>query len=669
MPPRDDLLPPRPRSEALGLVLALGACAATWTWALTAAELRATQAASLEAIPDRFVEVVLPERGDSPTARTPPDASSSSASDQADAEAPRAEETPEERAASEARALQRKKEDLSKKSRLVAGIIGTRGQSSRGGTVEDVFADGDARIQELERALEGVGGIELAQGGGAPTGKGRGRPDAAIGDLAVASGVASAGGPQREATSPAQAVEPRGSERFTDHGVADMVLAEHDPFSTFGLDVDTASYTFARRRLREGGLPPAASVRVEEFVNYFSYDYVGPTGEAPFAVNMEAAPSPWSKRSHIMRIGVQGRRLGPADRPPLRLTFLVDVSGSMHRPDRIGYVRESLDWLVDRLGPEDSVSIVTYAGRTEVVLEPTPVTRAGEIRSAIAGLETGGGTDMGSGVELAYFLARAAYVPDAENRVVVLSDGDANVGARSHSALLDLIEEHAGRGITLTALGFGTGNYNDTLMEQLADQGDGNYHYVDSMEEARRVFGDRLGATMHTIARDVKLQVHFDPGAVHAWRLLGYENRAIADESFRDDAVDAGEIGSGHQVTALYEVVLRDGYLDHPARNLATVRLRAKRPGPDGPAGEWLTHFPARLVTPELPDASEDFRVALAAATFAEKLRGSPHVEEVSYEALAGLLATARRPDEPEDDELYQLVRTAGQLASARSGI
>lgn len=653
MPPRDALLPPRPRREAFGLVLALTACAATWTWALTTAEHLSTQAATLEAMPDRFVEVILPA---APPARPP----ASSTAPAPEGERPRGPdarpETPEERESRRAQELQAKKEQLAKKSRLLTGIIGTRGESRSGQRVEDAFAEGDAGIQDLEGALLGVGGISVAGGG---------RPDAGIGDLAAASPASQASAQWR----PVPEAEARGSERFTDHGVADMVRTEVDRLSTFGVDVDTASYTFARGRLREGDLPPAASVRVEEFVNYFSYDYVGPTGDAPFAVNMEAAPSPWSPRAHIMRVGVQGRRLGPADRRPLRLTFLVDVSGSMHRPDRIGYVRDSLDWLVDRLGPEDSVSIVTYAGRTEVLLEPTPVTRAGEIRGAISELRTGGGTDMGSGVELAYFLARAAYVPDAENRVVVLSDGDANVGARSHSALLELIEEHAGRGITLTALGFGTGNYNDALMEQLADQGDGNYHYVDSMDEARRIFGDRLGATMHTIARDVKLQVDFEPGAVHAWRLLGYENRDIADEDFRDDAVDAGEIGSGHQVTALYEVVLRDGYLDHPRRNLATVRLRAKRPGPDGPAGEWFTHFPARLVTPELPDTSQDFRVALSAATFAEKLRGSPHVEEVSWDSLVALLAQARRPDEPEDDELLQLVHTASRLAQAHTGI
>jgi len=278
-------------------------------------------------------------------------------------------------------------------------------------------------------------------------------------------------------------------------------------------------------------------------------------------------------------------------------------------------------------------------------------------------MRTGGGTAMGSGVNTAYDLARDAYVDGAENRVIVLSDGDANIGADSHGQLLQLIADHAGEGITLSTVGFGTGNYKDTLMEQFADKGDGNYHYIDSMQESRRVFGERLSGTIETIARDVKIQVDFEPEAVIAYRLLGYENRDIADEDFRNDAVDAGEIGSGHSVTALYDVVLQDGWAANPQRRLATVRLRAKKPGRDRAAEEWRTHFPARLLAPDLADTSKGFRVALSAATFAEKLRRSRHVDEVSYTQIARLLNSARRAAEEEDDELLALVQRAGLLA------
>jgi len=453
-----------------------------------------------------------------------------------------------------------------------------------------------------------------------------------------------------------------GTEQFHDYGVNAPTLTKVDQLSTFSIDVDTASYTLARSSLHSGKLPPASSVRVEEFVNYFDYDYPGPTNTAPFALNMEAAPSPWQAGHHVLRIGVQGARLDPTNRKPARLVFLVDVSGSMGGPDRLDLARQSLVWLVDHLGPEDSVGLVTYAGSVQRVLEPTPVTEAARIKSAISGLFAGGSTAMGSGIEQAYDMAAQAFVEGAENRVVVISDGDANVGATSHEQILASIHDQARRGITLSTIGVGRGNYKDTMMEQLADQGDGNYYYVDSLTEGKRVFGQRLTGTIQTIAKDVKIQVDFNPELVIAYRLLGYENRDIADRDFRNDAVDAGEIGSGHSVTALYDLILHDPSPHLSGLDLATVRLRAKTPAADTPAREWLTTFPVRQVRLELADASSGFRLSLGAATFAEMLRGSPAAEELTYAQLWELVAKARRPDRAEDTELLGLIETAARL-------
>ncbi|MCP4807962.1 MAG: VWA domain-containing protein, partial [Proteobacteria bacterium] len=301
------------------------------------------------------------------------------------------------------------------------------------------------------------------------------------------------------------------SEGYVNYGVNDMTLSTKDALSTFSIDVDTASYTIARRKLLDGYLPPAASVRVEEFVNYFPYAYVQPVGDAPFAVNMEAAPNPFEPRHHVLRIGVQGDELSADERKPVRLTFLVDVSGSMSSADKLGLAKRSLHLLVDQLDAEDSVALGTYAGATRMVLTPTPATDKDAIHAAIESLSSGGGTAMSSGIDMAYDMAQRAYVPGAENRVVVLSDGDANIGPSSHQQILTQIQDHAKAGITLTTVGFGMGNYKDTMMEQLANDGDGNYFYIDGMNEARKVFSEDLSGTIQTIARDVKIQVEFDP--------------------------------------------------------------------------------------------------------------------------------------------------------------
>jgi len=449
-----------------------------------------------------------------------------------------------------------------------------------------------------------------------------------------------------------------GSEQYTDYGVNEMTLTERDMQSTFSVDVDTASYAIARTKLRRNTMPPAAAVRVEEFVNYLPYDYAAPRNGRPFAVHMEAAPNPYQPGHHLLRVGVKGRELDQNHRAPVRLTFLVDVSGSMSSANKLGLAKESLHLLVNQLGVEDSVAIATYAGQVRTVLAPTPTTRRSRIHAAIEGLSAGGSTAMGSGIQLAYDMAQQAFVTGAENRVVVMSDGDANVGPSSHTAILETIEDHAGQGISLSTIGFGMGNYKDTLMEQLANRGDGNYHYVDSIREADKIFGQDLAGNLQTIARDVKIQVEFDADTVLAYRLVGYENRDIADRDFRNDAVDAGEVGSGHRVTALYDVVLNDD----GCGPIAIVRLRAKPPGPDAPAAEWNTLFDREALRGSFASASPDFRIASGTAGFAEKLRGSRYMDEVSYAQIAAIVRDALRPHYDEDGELLELIGQAGDL-------
>ena len=460
------------------------------------------------------------------------------------------------------------------------------------------------------------------------------------------------------ATGPHVTGEPVTGEGYTDYGVNGFELTEQDRLSTFSIDVDTASYTLVRRKLREGYLPPHAAVRVEEFVNYFPYEYRQPAPGDPFAVDFEASASPWNPRHEIVRIGVQGKKVARDQRKPVDLTFLVDVSGSMQGEDRIGLVKRSLKMLTEELGDGDTVAIAVYAGSSGVVLEPTPMTEKAKILKALDRLTAGGSTAMGAGIDAAYALADQAYDPGAVNHVIICSDGDANVGQTSPDALLAKIQGYADKGITLTTTGFGSGNYKDTMMERLANEGEGNYYYVDSDIEARRIFVDRLGSTIETIATDVKIQVDWNPDAVYAYRLIGYENRDIADRDFRNDAVDAGEIGSGHQVTALYEVVLRE----EPGDHLATVRIRNEAPGPESPAVERAYDLRADSIKETFAETSDEFRIAVAAGTFAEILRASPHVAEVSLSEVAAVARSAKRPEYREDAELVELVERAAQL-------
>lgn len=442
---------------------------------------------------------------------------------------------------------------------------------------------------------------------------------------------------------------------FDDHGVSSFKEVSENPLSTFSIDVDRGSFTWARRQLRQSFLPDPASVRTEEFVNSLDYDVPQPES-GPFAVQFEGSPSPYSDRD-LVRITVAAR--DAARRQPVHLVFLVDTSGSMQGPDRLDLVKRSLGMLVGQLGDGDTVAIVAYAGSAGVVLPVTPATDRQAILGSLDRLEAGGSTAMGAGIDMAYRLAHETLRPGHTNRVIIASDGDANVGVTGTGSLSDAIHGYALQGITLTTLGFGQGNYRDARMEQLANDGDGNYYYIDGEEEARHVFVDQLASTLEVVARDVKVQVDWNPETVVRYRQVGYENRALRDEDFRDDTVDAGEVGAGHTVTALYEVERVRG----ATGDLATVRLRGKPPGADAASTEWTYHLPGAAMQPSFAEASADHRMAVTVATFAELLRHSPHVVGIGYEDIRASAAAAERPGHPEDGQIVELATLASRAA------
>ena len=396
-------------------------------------------------------------------------------------------------------------------------------------------------------------------------------------------------------------------------------LTASEAKSTFSIDVDTASYANTRRYLLESAqLPPPAAVRTEELVNYFNYDYVMPSGDgAPFSVTTEVGPSPWSESNRLVHVGIQGQVPAVAQTPPRNLVFLLDVSGSMQSPDKLPLIKHGLASLTEQLGREDRVSIVVYAGAAGAVLQPTPGSDHMAILDALDRLTGGGGTNGAEGIELAYELAERSFIKGGINRVILASDGDFNVGISDHDALVRLVERKRTSGVFLSVLGVGTGNLNDHMMEQIADKGNGNYAYIDGMMEARKVLVDESGSLLHTIAKDVKIQVEFDPEQVAEHRLVGYENRVLAHRDFDDDTKDAGEIGAGHTVTAIYEIVPTPDHDDEP---LMTLNLRYKQP--DG-------HRSRKLSTPvsdsgkRLAQTSTDYRFSAAVAGFAEALRGT----------------------------------------------
>ncbi len=409
------------------------------------------------------------------------------------------------------------------------------------------------------------------------------------------------------------------SESHQAYGFREPIDPSKDALSTFAIDVDTASYSIFRRNRRDGAYVPANSIRTEEFLNYFRYDYDAPADGSTFAVYLDAAPSPFSTRHHLLRVGIQGKRVAKSERKSAHLVFLVDVSGSMRAADKLSLAKKSLRILVDNLNDGDTVGLVTYAGNVREVLQPTGIDNRSQILGAIADLSAGGSTAMGSGIELAYDMAAKNLGPSSFSRVIVLSDGDANVGRTGHEEILKTIRAHVKEGVMLSTIGFGMGNYKDTLMEQLANKGNGNYYYVDGLMQARRVFQEELGGTLEVIAKDVKIQVEFDRKQIKSYRLLGYENRDIADQDFRNDKVDAGELGAGHTVTALYEIELAETS-DAP---LVTVRLRAKKPRGEK-AVESVSELLPESILGSFANASDDFRFAVAVMAGAEILRDNP---------------------------------------------
>jgi Ca-activated chloride channel homolog len=469
-------------------------------------------------------------------------------------------------------------------------------------------------------------------------------------------------------------------ERYAEIDENPFLDAARAPLSTFSVDVDTASYSNTRRFLTEGRLPPRDAVRIEELVNYFTYEYPQPDGPAPFSVTAEVAECPWDARHKLVQIGLQGRKVSAEDLPPANLVFLVDVSGSMGDPDKLPLVKSSLRTLAEQLRPRDRVAVVTYAGASGITLPSTTGDRKGEIVSAVERLQAGGSTNGASGIRLAYRVAEENLVRGGTNRVILATDGDFNVGVTSDTELVSLIEEKREGGVSLSVLGFGTGNYNESMMEKLADKGNGNFAYIDTQAEAEKALGEQVAGTLATIAKDVKIQVEFNPRLVAGYRLIGYENRLLADRDFNDDRKDAGEIGAGHTVTALYEVVPAGQKVENPgvdelkygrpagpvqgagANELLTVKLRYKEP--DGDESKPL-NVGVLDRQASFRNASENFKFAAAVAEFGLLLRDSRYKGQSSFDGAAELARASAGADlRGYRAEFVRLVETARSLSA-----
>lgn len=454
----------------------------------------------------------------------------------------------------------------------------------------------------------------------------------------------------------------------------------NNPLSTFSIDVDAASYSNIRRMLNEGNLPPAGAVRIEEMINYFSYDYPQPTGDAPFSFTTEMSNSPWNPNHKLVMIGMQGKKIPVANLPASNLVFLIDVSGSMQSANKLPLVKASLKLLIDQLREQDKVSIVVYAGAAGLVLPPTSGANKQAIKDALEKLSAGGSTAGGEGIELAYKTARANFAKNGNNRVILCSDGDFNTGSSSDDEMERLIEKERTSGVFLTVLGYGMGNYKDSKMQKLADKGNGNHAYIDGIGEAKKVLIEEFGGTLFTIAKDVKLQIEFNPSKVQAYRLVGYENRLLANEDFNDDKKDAGDLGSGHTVTALYEIIpvgvksdfIKDvdalKYQPNPGitgkynggNETMTIKFRYK--APDGEKSQLITHTVNDKMT-GLDRTSANFRFATAVAQFGMLLRNSEFKGTASYPNILALGKSALGMDkEGYRAEFLQLVSKAQQL-------
>ncbi|MEZ5472952.1 MAG: VWA domain-containing protein [Marinicella sp.] len=449
-----------------------------------------------------------------------------------------------------------------------------------------------------------------------------------------------------------------------------------NPISTFSIDVDTGSYANVRRMLNQGMIPRQDAVRVEELINYFSYDYQSPENlSQPFLANTEIAPSPWNPEAHLLHIGIKGFDKQALDRPAANLVFLVDVSGSMNSPDKLGLLKSSLKLLTKQMTSEDKVSIVVYAGAAGVVLEPTAGNNQAKIASALEQLSAGGSTNGAAGIHLAYQMAEQNLVKDGINRILIATDGDFNVGTTNFEALKELVEEKRKKGVSLTTLGFGTGNYNDHLMEQLADVGNGNYAYIDTIKEANKVLVDQINSTLFTIAKDVKIQIEFNPEVVTEYRLIGYENRHLNNEDFDNDKVDAGEIGAGHTVTAIYEIVMNGnkGWLSESryqknvvskniSDEIAFLKIRYKQP--DAETSQLLQWPIKKNQIKDLDEASNEYKFAAAVAAFGQLLRDGTYLKSFAYDDVLTLARNSKGKDPfGYRGEFIQLVSLAKGLA------
>lgn len=453
--------------------------------------------------------------------------------------------------------------------------------------------------------------------------------------------------------------------------------AKSNPLTTFSIDVDRAGYSNVRRMLNAGTMPPKDAIRIEEMVNYFDYDYPQPARNEPVTINTELSDSPWNKGLKLLQIGIQAQKISTENLPASNLVFLIDVSGSMGSPEKLPLVKQALYLLTDQLRPKDKVAIVVYAGAAGLVLSPT--SDKSKIKDALENLQAGGSTAGGEGIKLAYKIAAENLIKGGNNRVILASDGDFNVGVSSEAELKALIEEKRNSGVFLSVLGFGMGNYKDNKMETLADKGNGNYAYIDNLQEAQKVFVHEFGGTMFTVAKDVKLQLEFNPKFVKAYRLIGYENRMLRNEDFNDDKKDAGEMGSGHTVTALYEIVpvgVESAYLKNidelkyqtenglsaaaESNEVLTVKLRYKSPD------ENKSKLTEKVITDQqtsFDKTSENFRFAVAVAGFGLILRQSEFKGMANYEQVIDLAKNAKGSDEEGyRAEFIKLIKTAKML-------
>lgn len=477
---------------------------------------------------------------------------------------------------------------------------------------------------------------------------------------------------------PSESLNRENYAHFDDNGIKQVT---DTPVSTFSIDVDTGSYSNVRRMLNNGQLPVEDAVRAEELINYFSYNYSVSNSSKPFAVTTEIGATPWNPETHILHIGIKAYDISREKLPASNLVFLVDVSGSMNSPDKLGLLKSALKLLGKQMRTEDRISMVVYAGASGVVLDPVAGNETAKIYQALDALTAGGRTNGAAGIRSAYQLAEQSFIKEGINRVILATDGDFNVGTVNFEALKDLIEEKRKSGISLTTLGFGMGNYNDHLMEQLADAGNGNYAYIDTLNEAQKVLVDEMSSTLNTVAKDVKIQIEFNPAVVAEYRLIGYENRALKREDFNNDKVDAGEIGAGHSVTALYEINLVDSNNKRidPLRyskaavtgaeytdEIALLRLRYKKPDSDN---SRLIERPVMTseIENRLDKTSDHFRFSASVAGFAQLLRGGKHTDNYRYDNVLELARNARGKDPfGYRGEFISLVNLAKSLQTTR---